>query len=653
MKKKAAANTFPEVRIRPLRNLIYICYVFTRNKHYIFYMHKACCFIKKLPLLLAGIFSVSVLQAQEMVVPLNENVILQQASQSHAGNNTRQRPAALSLPFFEDFTIDSPYPDPAKWADQSVWVNNNMAVSPMSRGVATFDALDFRGVPYDTVQPYNTIYADSLTSLPIDMSAHQPADSVYLSFFYQPQGHGFAPKPGDSLMLYLHQNNGVWQKVWSVEGRLLDSFRQVMIPITIPQCFYENFEFRFVNKATIGISNSQWNVDYIRLDANRNIHDTVLNDIAFTQQPTTLLNDFTQMPYRHFATDPAAFLKTELECTFKNNGDNLGLVDYGYIAKTLAGSILSSGTGNIGGIIEGGSVAPVFPMYNINSSAGQFTIEHTFYLTDIYPDAPLDNDTIRQRQVFGNAFAYDDGTAEKAYFLNLSQNAPGKIALEYAMYVPDTLRGVAIRFARQVPSGAWKDFSLAVYGDIAVNGGSDELIYQQDFNFPQYKDTVNQLAVYRFDQPVVLGEGPFYIGIILPAGGLSDSLMIALDMNRVGGTHRYFNVLNQWAPSVFSGALMVRPLVGAPLPVALDTVNTPVTDWNIYPNPAENALTVTISQAGNYHYSIADLTGKVIKEGSITGNSRTIRTGELPPGIYLIRLTDATGRSSARKFIKQ
>jgi len=609
--------------------------------------------IKRLSLLLTVIFFATTVPAQEMLLPLHENVILQTADQHKTSGNFRQRPTALSLPFFEDFTINSPYPDPAKWADQSAWINNNMAVNPPSRGVATLDALDSRGIPYDSMQPNNTIYADSLSSLPIDLSSYQASDSLYLSFFYQPQGYGFAPKPGDSLMLYLHQSNGVWQKVWSVAGDTLQPFRQVMIPITNAQCFYENFEFRFVNKATIGISNSQWNVDYIRLDANRNMNDTAMHDMAFTQQPTTLLNDFTQMPYTHFATNPASFLKPEFECTFKNNGDNPGLVDYGYVAKTLTGSTLSSGTGNIGGIINGGIVAPVFPMYNISSATDYFTIEHTFYLTDIYPDAPADNDTIRQQQVFGNAFAYDDGTAEKAYFLNLAQNAPGKVAVEYALYRPDTLRGVAIRFARQVPTGAYKDFSLVVYREIAVNGGSDDLIYQQDFNFPEYMDTANQLAVYRFEEPVVLNAGPFYIGIVLPAGGPSDSLMIALDANRSGGTHRYYNVLSQWEPSLLPGALMVRPLVGAPLPVALDTVNITAADWMIYPNPAENSITLTLSQAGSCQVDITDLSGRRIKSEAINGKSKVITTAELSPGIYLIRLTNATGQQSTRKFIRQ
>lgn len=606
-----------------------------------------------MPLLLTGLFLATSVQAQEMLLPLQENVMLFNADQQNKTGNIRQRPTALTLPFFEDFTINSPYPDPAKWADQLVWVNNNMATHPFSRGVATFDALDARGVPYDSMQPYNTVYADSLTSLPIDLSSYQASDSVYLSFFYQPQGYGFAPKPGDSLMLFFHQSNGTWQKVWAVEGDTLQPFQQVMIPITSPQSFYENFEFRFVNKATIGISNSQWNIDYIRMNANRNINDTAIQDVAFTNQPTSILQDFTQMPYVHFATNPSAFLKPELECTFQNNGNSLGLVDYGYTAKTLTGNTLSSGTGNIGGIINGGSVTPVFPSYNISSTTNNFTIEHTYYLNDIYPNAPNDNDTIRQQQVFGNAFAYDDGTAEKAYFLNLAQNAPGKVAVEYALYVPDTLRGVAIRFARQVPTGAYKDFSLVVYREIAYNGGSDELIYQQDFNFPAYTDTANQLAIYRFEEAVPLNAGPFFIGIVLPAGGLSDSLMIALDANRSGGTHRYYNVLNQWEPSLLPGALMVRPLVGAALPVAIDSITIAAPDWIIYPNPTSNTLTLSLSEAGSYHMDITDLSGKIILSELINGKTRLISTAGLSSGIYLIHLTDTAGHRSTRKFVRQ
>ncbi|NBX27973.1 MAG: hypothetical protein EBR55_06990 [Chitinophagia bacterium] len=77
---------------------------------------------------------------------------------------------ALTLPFFEDFTNYETFPNPLKWKDALVYINNSFPINPISRGVATFDGLNTFGVPYDSVNKYAAIYADSLTSQIIDLS---------------------------------------------------------------------------------------------------------------------------------------------------------------------------------------------------------------------------------------------------------------------------------------------------------------------------------------------------------------------------------------------------------------------------------------------------------------------------------------------------
>jgi hypothetical protein len=104
-------------------------------------------------------------QAQEYIAPLQVNKDL--VSRPGENGNIAQKPTALTLPFFEDFTDYDVYPSSERWAEQLVYVNNTMAVNPVSRGVATFDALDKKGVPYDSVIAYHQVYADSLTILPI------------------------------------------------------------------------------------------------------------------------------------------------------------------------------------------------------------------------------------------------------------------------------------------------------------------------------------------------------------------------------------------------------------------------------------------------------------------------------------------------------
>ena len=159
--------------------------------------------------------------AQERIAPVNYNPVLKDG---YKGGNAVRKATALSLPFFDDFTGSSPYPDASKWVEHQVYINNTMCISPISRGVATFDALNEFGLPYDTLNNGNLVDADSLTSLPIDLSSNHPSDSIYLSFFYQPGGNGFYPRPEDSLMLYFKKDNGVWKK----HGLLKAALQQVL-----------------------------------------------------------------------------------------------------------------------------------------------------------------------------------------------------------------------------------------------------------------------------------------------------------------------------------------------------------------------------------------------------------------------------------------
>lgn len=132
-------------------------------------------------------------QAQEMVLPLQENAVLKNYKKPIG--NTARKPTALGLPFFEDFTDNSPYPNTERWVENEVYINNTMAKGIISRGVATFDALNAQGKVYsDTVAAYETIYADSLTSLAFDLSTYQPSDSLYLSFSMNAPVSVFSPR---------------------------------------------------------------------------------------------------------------------------------------------------------------------------------------------------------------------------------------------------------------------------------------------------------------------------------------------------------------------------------------------------------------------------------------------------------------------------
>lgn len=117
----------------------------------------------------------------------------------------RMLESSLRLPFFDDFTETQTYPDAAKWQNRSVLVNSGFPLFPTNFNAATLDAVDETGKVYSHASS-SPFVADSLISKPISLVAENgeklsPADSLYFSFYYQPQGNGDAPELNDSLVL--------------------------------------------------------------------------------------------------------------------------------------------------------------------------------------------------------------------------------------------------------------------------------------------------------------------------------------------------------------------------------------------------------------------------------------------------------------------
>ncbi len=594
--------------------------------------------------------------SQETVAPLRFNHLL--IDSSAVESPIAKKTTALALPFFEDFTDYSPYPNDARWADSQVYINNTMGIGVISRGVATFDALNKRGRPYDTTSPFNLITADSLTTLPFDLSAYVPGDSLYLSFFYQPQGLGFSPDLQDSLMLFFRPSSGGWNRVWAVQGAELQPFRQVMVPILDTAYLKDGFQFRFVNKATINTNDDHWHLDYLRLAANRAFDDTAVRDLAFTKDPSFLLKDYTSMPYRQFLANPAAERAATHTDSIRNHYATNSTVSYGYSAtETTTGTPLGSAGGSVN--IPAFSARQIsFPTYTTTvtppGTLSRIVYRNSYFLQSGSPVEPKANDSIVCEQIFDNYFAYDDGTAEKSYFLNLAQSLPGKTAIEFRLNVPDTLRGVAIYFGQQVPSSFNKVFSVAAYSRLAGVGGaqSDIKLFEQFDLIPLFTDAVNRFTVYRFDSPVQLPAGVFYLGTTQPASSGSDSLYFGLDANRTGGNHLYVNLYNAaWTSSVVSGALMIRPLLGGPVTgTAVQDTRKWSPGWSIYPNPANSAIRIA-SDIDVLEYSISDMQGRKVQSGVHTGDHISIEG--LASGMYLLQIRQREGWSLPQKFFKQ
>ena len=83
-------------------------------------------------------------KSQEVISPLISNSELQKNTRFIYDNKS-----SLSIPFIDDFSNNSSYPDSNLWQDNSVFVNRNYGVNPITIGVATFDGLNSNGRAYN------------------------------------------------------------------------------------------------------------------------------------------------------------------------------------------------------------------------------------------------------------------------------------------------------------------------------------------------------------------------------------------------------------------------------------------------------------------------------------------------------------------------
>lgn len=75
-------------------------------------------------------------------------------------------------------------------------------------------------------------------------------------------------------------------------------------------------------------------------------------------------------------------------------------------------------------------------------------------------------------------------------------------------------------------------------------------------------------------------------------------------------------------------------------------------DFNIYPNPTSQHITVNINNFSNQtNTEITDLTGKIIQSELIQSSNQVIDVSSLSKGVYLIKLIDSKGYNVVQKLI--
>jgi len=573
----------------------------------------------------------------------------------------------LTIPFFDDFSSASPSPDAELWTDYNVLINDGFAVFPPTRGVATFDALGYTGEVYQSANSTQFV-ADVLTSRTIRLDSVfgdsprelTPADSVYFSFFFQPQGTADMPEAGDSLVLEfgVADTTGamVWHHVWSCSGMSLNDFvadtnfngewfRPVSIAVTDSVFFSDSFCFRFYNYASIVSSmypNSRgncdnWNIDLVYLDCDRRKDDFTYKKVSYTHQSPSFLKRYTSMPYWQYCYNPTS-LTSDVAKAYVTNLDSVGhTVTCTYSVSKTDGTLMWNDANPQTFVLDPYSVSGTDTVdfetgLFVGADADTISFDIDFVVSDTVSGL---TDTLRTRQVFHDYYAYDDGMPEMGYGL---VSSGGCFAVQFRSFVADTLRGVNLLFNRALNDANASFFNVVVWRD--DYGKPGEEICRVENLYVSWSETPYEFVYYAFDNPVAL-IGNFYVGIEQTSNGI---INIGFDTSNDNQKYNFVNYDGVWYNSQYKGSVMLRPVMSGSLQTGLD--ETQHDFISVYPNPASDF--VAIDGAKAVSVTVCDAGGRAIRKFVETN---TIPLTHFAEGQYILLIEDTNGAIIPKKII--
>ncbi len=648
---------------------------------------------KKIVFFLFSILQLTICNSQEVLrtFSINPKIAIKYAGRKNF--SLKKNPAILdtiSLPFFDDFSKEDIYPDASLWLDSNVFINRDYPIAPPTLGVATFDGVSKSGCPYDsTLLSVASKPADTLTSKPINLSL-LPSDSVFLTFFWQAKGRGNPPEHSDSLILQFKNpslpESIAWNTVWFKNGYNPTGndtvFRLQVIPIADTAYLKNGFQFRFRNYATTSGNVDHWHIDYVLLDKNRSMHDTIFDDVAFAYNTTSLLKNYYAMPWEQYQPSE---MKSSLSFLIRSNDTTYNAVTQGKnISFTdtifdISGNVQCSYNGGADNVLPyykfGLITNPQFatPTLSDNPPSYSFpslTQDTSFFLkADIYnvsPDKNFSNNTLRFTQNFHNYYAYDDGTVEAGYGL-IACGTPGQIAYKFTLNQADTLYALKMLWDWIGPDVNQQQFKIRIWNDNAGTPGTlryEDTIRTPDYWFvyhPEWGNLTNEFFPYVLKTKQALGAGSFYIGFVQYVNPCSTLVNLGLDLNTNSNNKMWFDDGNGWQQSQLGGSWMMRPVFGNMK--GLQTVHEIESqkDFKIFPNPCDGKFQITFSKGEMERKEISldekttieiynSLGEKIYFQNNFRYTSLIDISNE-QPGIYFIRLTDEKGIAHSQKFI--
>ena len=574
-----------------------------------------------------------------------------------------------TLPFFDDFSYAGPRPDPARWLEDDVFVNDAFGVDPPSYGVATLDGVDGGGRSYGE----GLLDVDQLTTAPIDLSEVGGVDPVWVKYYLQVGGRGQAPEQTDRVITQFRRDDGAWVEQASLPGSRTStsesSFRYAAIEVG-PAFRHRDFQVRFLMRANAAGSFDNFNLDYVRVEQAPD-SSRAFRDIALAERPPSPLAPYTRVPFSQYSGRAAELLRERLPVALWNHFPTVNNVSRTAVVaedangvQLLSASLLSGAQFNLEpGLSRFDNPIPPDPLaaYRINAGAigaeGAARVAFRYEL-DIDRDQDrlpgiLRNDTAETFAVIADEFAYDDGTAEAGLF---NTRTGDRIAVRYELARQDTLRGLRLAFPTLNPADADRQLiNFQVYvgplGD-PERAPDYERVFARPFFPSSVGDSVQALTTYGLTDEagepteLIIPAGEFYVGW-QQGSDVATPVQVGVDFNNDNGGAIFTEFGRGWvslpdAINGFAGSLILRPIFSdEAIEDSSDLPEEHLRTFRAYPNPTSGRLRLETDARDvlPVAYRATDVAGRRVATGAYAPE---IDLG-LAAGLYVVEVTDDAG----------
>jgi hypothetical protein len=366
-----------------------------------------------------------------------------------------------------------------------------------------------------------------------------------------------------------------------------------------------------------------------------------------------MLKHYSSMPYPQYSDDPTNETTDTIDILISNRTFDEHNSTYDYYMSSVDGSFLKvyhGGEYMIKPLFTNGYVTyppfahpPVAYLFPISSGdSALFIIKHVVKSID---GSSL-GDSMQAFQRFYNYYAYDDGTPDAGYGLS---PAGSQLAYRFRLSKsPDTLRAIQMYFNRTLSGNNVQYFYLTVWND---NNNKPGDIIAEQMVLPMFTDSLNKFVTYHFSPPVRI-SGVFYLGW---QQSTDDNLNIGFDRYNDSRVNILYNVTGEWTTSSYNGSLMIRPIVGKPIPLGINENTAAGNRLRVYPNPVScGSVTITLpdnsTELKDCILRIFDLAGREVFHEQYSG---AVNISSLAPGIYILTVyrDDGAYEGAARLVI--